>query len=226
MNDISVLIYSCDKYSDVWGPFFTLLFRYWDCPYQIYLATESEQCLLPEIKTINHSAATWTERIKATLQDIPTMFVIGMCEDMFIRQPVRQKIIDNCLNAMKNDKGIACFNFECFREQTDGGPFANFGRKTRNAEFKKSCQPTLWRKPILEELLMEPMDAWEWESTPANDKYQYFVYTGPESEAVFEYGYHNGEWFGIQKGKWVESDVKPLFEKENINIDLSIRGVI
>ena len=78
----------------------------------------------------------------------------------------------------------------------------------------------------VEELLDVKMDAWEWESSPTDGKYEFYVYTGPEKAAAFEYGYHNGEWFGIQKGKWVENDIKPLFEKERITIDLSIRGTI
>ena len=111
MKDTSVLIYSCDKYSDVWGPFFTLFFRYWDCPYQVYLATETEQCLIPEVKTIN-TEGTWSERMQQAVKEIPTKFVIGMCEDMFFRRKVRQDIIDNCIMDMHKDRGIGCFNFE------------------------------------------------------------------------------------------------------------------
>ena len=66
----SVLIYSCDKYSDVWGPFFTLFFRYWKCPYQVYVATESEQCLLPEVKTITvGSEGQWSDIIGRAVKE-------------------------------------------------------------------------------------------------------------------------------------------------------------
>lgn len=225
-NDVSVLIYSCDAYSDVWGAFFTLLFRYWQCPYQVYLATESEQCLLPEVKTINTQGDTWTERIHDAVAQIPTKYVIAMCEDCFIRKNVRQNIIDGCIRSMEQDGNIACFNFE--KEYKEAGPtyIENFGRKPNGSEFRQSCQPTLWRKSILLELLDYKMDPWEWEDSPAPDKYNYFVWTGADDELVFEYGYHNYQWFGIQKGKWVEADIRQLFEREDINIDLSIRGTI
>ena len=222
----SVMIYSCDAYSDVWGPFFTLFFRYWNCPYDVYLASETEYCLLPGVGTITEQAPTWTERMRASLMDIPAKYVICMCEDMFIRQTVRQNIIDECIQAMENDPSIACFNFEYDKNVIPGGPVHGFGQKARDAEYKKSCQPTLWRKQVLQDLLDVNMAPWEWETTPADDRYKYYVWAGAESDLVFEYGYHDGKWFGIQKGKWVAQDVGPLFKREQISVDLSIRGTI
>lgn len=222
----SVLIYSCDAYSDIWGLFFTLFFRYWNCPYQVYLATETEQCLLPEVKTINVNADTWTERIRETVDQIQTDYIIGMCEDMFIRRPVNQSVISNCIKLMESNPNIACFNFEKDYSGILEGQYLGFGQKTAGSEWQKSCQPTLWRKTILQELLDCQMDAWEWESTPADDRYTYYVFTGEESEMVFEYGYRHEKWFGLQKGRWVAEDVIPLFEHEGINIDLSIRGTV
>jgi len=36
----SILIPSCDKYSDLWRPFFTLFWRHWpDCPFPVYLGS-------------------------------------------------------------------------------------------------------------------------------------------------------------------------------------------
>ena len=71
---ISVLIYSCDSYSDVWKPFFTLFWRYWNCEYPVYLATETKKCAELGVMTINKQADTWTERMKQTVDEIPTDF--------------------------------------------------------------------------------------------------------------------------------------------------------
>ena len=224
MRDVSVLIYSCDAYSDVWGPFFKLFFRYWDCPYQVYLTAETEQCLLPEIKTIN-TKGTWTERMHKAVSEIPTDYVIGMCEDFFIRKAVRQDMIDRCLEAIKEDETIACFNFEKDHDGAAGGKVPMFGLKPPGHNFQKSCQPTLWRKSILLELLDCKMNPWQWEDSPTTEKYKFYVYTGDLEGLTFDYGLYNRDLFGIVKGKWYEPDVKPLFKKENIDIDLSIRGV-
>jgi len=41
-NNIALIVVSCDKYQDLWEPFFHLFFKYWpDCPYQIYLTSNT-----------------------------------------------------------------------------------------------------------------------------------------------------------------------------------------
>lgn len=226
MDRTSVLIFSCDNYADIWGPFFTLFYRYWRCPYPVYVTAESEQCMIPEVMTINTEADTWTDRIHDAVAQIPTEYVITMCEDMFFRRKVRQSEIDICTEWMGVDPDIACFNFEKEYGWFEPCVYWEFGKKPSGAQYRKSCQPTLWRRSILEELLDCKMSAWEWEMSPANEAYKYYIYVGADNNMVFEYGYHNNEWFGIQKGKWVLHDVGPLFEKEGIQIDFSRRGIV
>ena len=224
----SVLIYSCDKYSDVWGPFFTLFFRYWDCPYQVYLCTESEQCLIPEVKTINANG-TWTERMQKAVREIPTKYVLGMCEDMFFRRTVRQDIINNCVLYMEHDGQIGCFNFE--KEYEPGielipSNYLDFAEKPPGHHFQKSCQPTLWRRTYLEKLLDAQMDAWNWEWQERDYPFRHYIWNGLLSETVFDYGLHDRQGFGIVQGKWYLADVEPLFKKEGIDIDFGKRGFV
>ena len=223
----SVLIYSCDKYSDVWGPFFKLFFKYWDCPYQVYLCTESEQCLIPEVKTIN-ADGTWSERIQKAVREIPTKYVIGMCEDMFFRKPIRQNVIDDCIRYMEHDGQIGCFNFEKEYEpgiQLLSSEYPSFGQKpAAGHHFQKSCQPTLWRRSYFEKLLDCKLDAWNWEWQEREYPMKHYIWVGSLEETVFSYGLHDRQGFGIVQGKWFEKDVVPLFEKEGIDIDFSIRG--
>lgn len=224
----SVLIYSCDKYSDVWGPFFTLFFRYWDCPYQVYLCTESEQCLVPGVKTIN-TDGTWTERMQKAVREIPTKYVIGMCEDFFFRRKVNQNIIDACVMYMEHDHNAGCFNFE--KECEPGcellpSPYPSFGKKPNGNHFQKSCQPTLWKRDYLIEMLDCKLDPWNWEWQEREYPLNHYIWNGSAAGTAFEYGYHDRQWFGIAQGKWVEDDVAPLFAKEGISVDLNIRGKI
>ena len=225
-----VLIYSCDKYSDVWGPFFKLFFKYWDCPYPVYLVTESEQCLLPNVKTINANGE-WTERVQKAVREIPTKYVIGMCEDFFFRRDVRQDLIERCVMYMEHDHEIGCFNFE--KERQPGIKieislhYPNFGKKQNAGHyFQKSCQPTLWRRKYLEELLDCKLDPWHWEWQEREYDLNHFIWIGSEEETAFSYGLHDRNNFGIVQGKWAKDDVEPLFKKEHIDIDLSIRGCI
>ena len=223
--DVSVLIYSCDNYSDVWEPFFTLFFRYWDCPYKVYVTAETKKCDRKDVITLNTTGDKWTDRIRKAVEQIPTKYVIGMCEDFFLRKPVRQGMIDYCLGEMERYPNIANFNFEKSHTPTEKSMYVNFSRKVCQYDYQKSCQPTLWRKDILLKLLDVSQDPWEWETSEAPLDYDYYVWTGDENDLVFEYGYHE-KWFGVQKGKWVLDDVEPLFAKEGIQVDFSKRGYV
>ena len=223
----SVLIYSCDKYADAWEPFFTLLFRYWDCPYPVYIVSETKTCSFPNVITIN-ADGEWTDCIRQALEQIPTDYVIGMCEDFFMRRKVNDQVIRNCISEMDANPSIACFNFEKEYDWTLPSCYAGFGRKPDNGAYRQSCQPTLWRRSVLLELVQGSINAWEWELSSRNapNEYEYYIWTGPEDELVFEYGYHKNQWVGLQKGKWVANDVIPLFEKEHIYVDYSVRGFV
>ena len=76
------------------------------------------------------------------------------------------------------------------------------------------------------ELLSVSCDAWEWEMSASPPEFDYYIWTGSADDLVFDYGYRNNEWFGIQKGRWVQRDVVPLFEREHIDIDYTIRGFV
>ena len=225
----SILIYSCDKYEDAWEPFFTLFFRYWDCPYDVYLCTESKKYDHPKVKTIN-TLGTWTERMQKAVREIPTKYVIGMCEDFFFRRPVKQGIIGNCVLYMEHDHTIGCFNFEKERQpniplqKTD---YLDFAQKPADGHgFQKSCQATLWRKKYLEELLDCKLDAWHWEWQEREYHMKHMVWNGLLTEMAFDYGLYNKNRFGIVQGKWVKDDVVPLFEREGIEVDFSKRGFV
>ena len=222
-DNVSVMIFSCDAYSDIWKYFLRLYYKYWDCPYETYITAETKQ-VVGDVSIIN-TTGSWTDRMREALERIPTEYVITMCEDCFIRKTVRQDVIDQCVEYLEANPNIACFNFEKdYFGQSVPSQYKGFGLKVEGHCWQKSCQPTLWRKSILIELLQGSMSAWEWEESNAPYNYQYYVWNGSPEDLVFEYGYHNNKWFGIRKGKWVKDDVVPLFEKEHIDVDFSVRG--
>ena len=88
MIDCAVLVCSCDKYEDTWIPFFTLMKKYWsDCPYQIYLNTETKQYkdkLGMGVITLNSRPKySWSKRLKNCLRQIDSQFVILILDDFF-----------------------------------------------------------------------------------------------------------------------------------------------
>lgn len=100
---LSILVLSCDAYSDLWNDFFTLKERYWpDCPFQTYLVTETKQynrngvAVLCMGKNLN-----WSGRLKGALKMIDTPLVLPILDDYFIYKTIDNSIIlenvDFCL---------------------------------------------------------------------------------------------------------------------------------
>lgn len=83
MKKVAILVVSCDKYSDTWEPFFTLLLKYWkECPYLIYLGTNEKDFYHEKVKVIKiGSDKGWTESIVKMLDVIDSDYVLMALDD-------------------------------------------------------------------------------------------------------------------------------------------------
>ena len=107
MKDIAVLVMSCDAYEDIWCAFYTLFNKYWKCPYKVYFGSETKDNKnFTTIKT----QGSWTSRVRQTLEQLDTKYVIFLLDDFFLRKQVRQDIIDSAVAQF--DDNTAVFNFE------------------------------------------------------------------------------------------------------------------
>lgn len=223
-TDVSILVLSCDAYEDIIGPFFILKERYWsDCPYKTYISTETKEFSQATTLTHNYTLNRWTRRIKESLMDIDSKYVILMDSDFYIRQPVDQKRIDYCIESFDCD--TATFSFELEYAPTYPSKKDGFRLKPNKSPYLCSCQPSIWDREKLISLLQKDMNPWQWERQIIDTPFKHYVNSG---NVIIDIGYYlpNGKkhWYGVRKGKWVEDDVVELFKKENIGIDFSKRG--
>src|SRR4051794_20134 len=114
----SLLVSSCDAYADCWGPFFSLLAKYWQPPPAIYLNTETQAFSFPglEIRCPCVGASSWrrlpwSELLLRTLDQIPQGIVLYMQEDYFIHDTVDAKTIGWFVELMEGE-GISHISFE------------------------------------------------------------------------------------------------------------------
>ncbi|MBO4694123.1 MAG: hypothetical protein J5659_07030 [Clostridia bacterium] len=231
MSDCSVLVCSCDKYQDAWIPFFTLFNRYWnDCPYPVYLNTETKNYKDKNINitTINSNPKwSWSKRLKSCLKRIDSRFVILMLDDFFLLSDVRQNIVSDCIQWMKNDN-IASICFERYGViKNDQVPINNFFvQREPGARYTFSLQIGIWDKNTLIKCLRNFESPWEFEeignlrSLGINKK---FFVQMRNSTSVFNYNINIETGYGLYRGKWLRSNAK-LFSKEKIYCDFSNLG--
>lgn len=215
--NLSILVLSCDKYSDLWLPFFKLKNKYFVSNYDTFIATETKKC--DYCQTINVNESVWTKRIRESLKQIKTKYVLIMCDDFFIREYVDTKRIEETLK-MFDDK-TATFNFELSYNDDDiKTNLKNWKLRPNKSKYMLSCQAGIWEREVLINLLGIDCDAWEWERIFVDSKYKFYINSG---DYIINYGYKDYIWFGIRKGKWCR-EIVSFFEKENIKINYEERG--
>lgn len=194
----SVVVLSCDEYSQYWDWFFALKNKYWkDCPYKTYLITETKTC--SHCETININSEIWSERVRKGLSKIRrSPYVLIMLEDYFIRQSVDQNRIDEAYKLLNSD--VATLNFE---QNYRPVPIERngWGLQRNNQVYLNSTQPSLWRKVTLINRLKENLNPWEWELKIIDSTYEHWINTG---DLIIDNGYRYGKEFGIKQGKMTE----------------------
>lgn len=215
---MQILVCSCDKNQDTFYPFQHCMEKYWRSHPEVIYSTETVSN--PYYRTISkdYPLNQWSRRIRETLQELDQN-VLLMVDDIFIRKQVdlfRIREIENYLSG-----NIACLNFEkCFDGVQDIG-LNGFGKRYKQAPWAVSIMCGLWDREKLIDVLEGDMSPWDVERIQPTKGYDYCINTG---DYIIDWGYRNFSYFGLHGGKWC-SEIVPFFEKEGIDIDLTIRGI-
>ena len=230
-DKITILVCSCDKYSDLWPPFFQLLKEYWpDNSCKIILNTESKGYSLPglNIHSFALGKASYGKRMISHLSLIKTPYVLLLLDDFFLRRPVDTAMLINIIEKMDAEENIAAMTFDenpfYFK---DCDEFMGFVKLKKHAPYKLNMQAGIWRTETLKKYWAPNDNPWIWEIFVNYNTFDnsdvFYALKDLELSPVY-YGY-NTNGMGVYRGKWVIDDVKPLFDKHNISVDYSIRGI-
>lgn len=233
----SVLVTSCDNYEDAWFPFFALFKKMWpNCSYPIFLNTETKSflyegldivCVHPKIlKDKKGNSISWSYRLKQVLEQIDSSFVLFFLEDFFLQSPVRNDMIQNCLNWMENDNSIGVIDFynEPCSEIVENLEFSEIDR---NYDYCINAMCALWRKDFLINILRDE-NPWDFEffGTERWRRSRVKIYTHrKEFKRVFDYQIKPALGYGIYQGKWLRNNID-LFNRHGIEVDFEKRGFI
>jgi hypothetical protein len=174
-NNFTVLINTCDKFEDCWDPFFKLFSIYWpDYKGKIYLNTEYKNYSYGNLNIISIKGCevkrdvhkiTWSECLKRALESIDNDIVVYMQEDYFLKDTVKNELVEKYAKLMRYNGDIHCIHL------TDQAVIAE--DKSLNYEglytvalkqrHRISCQAALWRKSVLLSYLRSYENAWQFE---------------------------------------------------------------
>lgn len=217
----SIIVSSCDAYSDLWNPFFNSFFRHWgDCSFPIYLLTESKECEIEHIKTIKAGIDTnWSDRLKFALSYVKTDRIILILEDFLLRSKVDNHEVESCLSiAFKENINMLRLIPRPSPDKKDN-EYENLGLISPGSKFRVSTQSAIWDTQVLNELLVPNESIWEFEhngSKRSNSITKFYSVINP----VLTYKHHV-----VERGKWFPWSSR-YFLKQDIGIDLGAREVM
>ena len=215
LDNLSILVLSCDKYKNTWKPFFSLLDKYYSNHNETYLSTETLNCEYSD-HTLNVNSDIWTERFRISLSVIDTDYVLVMLDDFFIRKQVNDKLIAKALSTIKNDENIAVINFEKDYRKSDN--YSKEFNKQRNMQvYLNSCQPSIWNRKILIDRLKDNETAWQWETKTINSYYTHLI-NNNQDDFIIDIGYNHTLDWGISRGK-LTNECKTFLAKEGFDIE-------
>lgn len=218
MEKTVILVISCDRYADVWKPFFSLFRKNWpDCPYRIFLATNHLDPKEPGVTTIKTGDdATWAIQLLHALDKIDSPYIIMLLEDYFIRSVVSTERVKQLV-----ETGLR-LNVHCLRLmprpsptlQLEGHP--GLGILQKGDLYRVSTQAGLWRVETLRALLRPEQSGWDFESQ------------GMELSSIYSDGFLGvyepaiDYIQGVVGGRWYPRGLT-VCRKAGIEVDLSHR---
>ena len=237
MAKYSIYLSTCDTYSDCWDPFFTLFEKFWPTyDGKIYLSSEYKDYQRSNVTALkmceSHSCpktrrVTWSKLIRWCLEAIPEDIILFMQEDFFLKGPVRYEYIESYCDLMLSDPDIKCIQLTDLNGPgSTASNYEGLDLMLTHRQYRIACQCALWRKEELLTLLRDRESPWEWEhygsSRSAVLGHTYLqVNRDFVKQDIFEIVPYI--YTGIIEGRW-NPPVVPLFERNGINMDFSIRG--
>lgn len=224
MEKLAILVISCDKYSDVWDPFFKLFFKFWsDCPYKIYLGTNSLSYDDPRVNMIHiGEGKAWADDFRNMLEFIEEKYVLTFLDDYLIVKKVNSKIVKYALEVTEKEQIDCC---KLWTRPRGSIPFAGYNDLFEIQAKDKYCvnaAAAIWTKELLKILLKPGFSAWDFElgnSRHINEIGKLpgrFVTTQKTEFIVLN---------GVTKGKWLPTTVRKC-ERLGVSIDTKQRGVL
>lgn len=162
---VAVLVVSCDRYSDLWEPFFKCWFKYWpDCPYPVYLGTGRFAYPDSRVKSLLvGDDISYSDNLRKLLEIIDEEWVIFWVEDRFLSAKVDTDwLIRLVVTAQKERAGCLKLIPEDPLAYRTGDAY--WGVLNKRTKYRVSMTIAIWRKQTLLSILRTGESAWELET--------------------------------------------------------------
>ena len=167
-DQMSMMILSCDKFSDLWEGHIKLLEQNWpDRGMKTFLVTDCpSEISFDHVSVIAAgSDMEWSERLGYALEYIETEYVFVTLDDYFLIKPVSTPQIEDILTMMDKEK----FDYlrlylrpKCPRS-AKMPEYGEVYRIDTSINYSVNLYAGIWRKSFLVQTIRTPKNAWRYE---------------------------------------------------------------
>ena len=161
--DVAFVVVSCDKYSDLWGPFFSCMEKYWqDCPFEKYLVSNHLEITCEGVRNVKvGDDRSYSDNLRSALEHIIHEWVILWLDDVFVSDTVDSR---GLLDIIQHAK-LARAGFVKLAADMPMAYVADIGQKIgvlpKGIKYRSAIGCALYRKETLLKLLIPNCSAWE-----------------------------------------------------------------
>lgn len=216
----AVLVLSCDKYSDLWRPFFEIFWKRWpDCPYPVYLGSNHKTYSDPRVRAVlAGDDKSWANSVRGMLDQINVSRVILLLEDFIFLRDVDTKAIERLVDISLREE-VDCLRLRAMPPASRplrGHP--GLGEILCGEPYRVSAQAAIWNTRFLRRLLLPKFSAWDFEFTGTllSDRWGGKFWCVQEQVLFYRHC--------VERGLWLEHGIA-YCRAEGAEPDLSVRGV-
>ena len=226
-SEVTILVNSCDAYSDVVEIFKLALNEFWpDNPFKVVINNESNEILNYSKK--EKLTKSWGERLINILEKINTPFTILLFDDFILEGVVDTDKIYSVINLLIEDAKSSVFylNAACVKDHNDD--IINDYRLLKDkVDYRLNSVPSVWKTEELIRYTEKIDNPWSWEvfgSYRTFNNKRNFYSSSSQTKNIFKFNYNKGG--AIYRGKWVKEVVESKVLKYKLNINLQDRGFV
>lgn len=227
-KNLTILVTSCDKYSDLWIPFIRLFRKFWpDCPYKVVLVSEKLSCTAFDETILCGEGKSSTETICIALKQLTTPYVLLLCDDYFLIDYVSTNKIKKIVSDIEYYKS-GCIKMlgdntvlqsKILQTQPANIAPEEYIEYPKGSPYRLSFQSSIWNRNFLLTLMGKANNIWDFERKISYDKESYTMPIYGTRKRTFPY------MEVVHKGKW-ERIALQICNYNDIPIDLNKRTVL
>lgn len=208
-DDVAFLISSCDKYSDLWNPFFKNFFKYWsDCPYDIFLISNYKNYKDSRVNTIRIGEdKSYADNLRCALESIHQKWILLWLDDVIFSGKVDTKTLERIISEAEILNAGYVKLDEKLPLVYDSDTNLLIGELPKNIRYRSAVGLGLVKKEVLLKLAEPGMSAWDMDKSQiSNSMDELFCAFTKKGAKKIPFTYIHA----LIKGKWYFPAVKAL----------------